>query len=95
MPNDDVVGQLVSTAYPLFDYAFIDDGTRMRVQVVARFNGDEMPYDNKSKHFGRPSQYVVLITHHDGKDLDDNRKYFRTIPSEEMLLIGQQVRAFR
>ena len=87
MPNDDVVGQLVSTAYPLFDYVFTDtDGTKMRVQVVARFRGVERSYDTESRHFDRPSQYVVLVTHHDGKELDDSRKYFRIIPSEEMAI---------
>ncbi len=85
VPSHAIMGQLFSTAYPLFVYELTDaDGTRLRVQVVARFKGDMSAYNRDSKHFGYPPRYVALITHRDGLELDDHRKYFRVIRSEKM-----------
>ena len=83
--NDDVVGKLSSSDYPLFRFTLTDtDGTEIQLQVVASFMEDEYSYDIKSKHFGHPLRYVVLVTHSDGQELPEHQKYFRIIRSEEM-----------
>ena len=92
VPNDDVVGQLLPAGYPLYDYWFNDaDGIRLRVEVVARFKRDEYSSDFESQQFAHPPRYVVLVTHHDGKELGDS-EYFRTIPTEGLIHIRYDAR---
>ena len=76
--SDAIVGKLQSTAYPMHKTTFgNEDGQVLSGNVFAQI----IPLEVKPHLDGKPS-YAVLVTHHDGQELEADDRYFTIMHNE-------------
>ena len=75
--NVHIIGTLLPSAYPLEAVTFFSAGRNyVNGAVVATISSSSL----SSKKYYLPTNYVVLVTHHAGEELDPDDRYFTFMP---------------